>query len=600
MGLIALIIAFILIGALILQSASCLLTRGRPQSIGILDLCLAGIASLVLLSLVSGQMVIGTEFGAVMAQGDWTIWMLRLSLVVAAVLPGLCWCRIRQLNQWRPLFLLAVLIGLSVGVWAATRVVPFNPITPNDPKSLQVFRYDVWWPPLIVWFVICLAGSILALVEVASSFLCSMLASTMVSLLASFALHFEDLPDPDSGPDWRFLERVGLPLALLLLLFRIFEPKLRGDRRRLLWIVTTGIFAALSIALAFLDVPLAARAALNALPLLFVAGGFTAAIIQAMAVWAPRDSATGQQRISPTLRWVSESSVTRNLRRTFPIRRVGGIASALELLLTFVGLVDFFSIGLVSRPIEVLVLFTLWLFFTERLAEGALHSLPAAVKKGRVQFAAMVPVGRLIGAANRVARNSSAAVFRLFTEGEGWVVAAKSIAGIILLLFILTALNEALNYQTMVISSFNWIDAGDAQEAQAGKGTKDAKQAAEAKNNISRLVSDGLINELGRLRHDLRTDLILVHRNSSGERPKDVHFAQVGMGSSQPEAVVAKGEDVEIAGMKIPLPSLLAPVQNAIRSLMSVHVISGSIRKDAQDEYTVWANSNSGETWRET
>src|SRR5262249_10555165 len=143
----------------------------------------------------SSQMVLGVEFGSLMLQGgDRTRILLQLALVGTAVLPWFFWYRIQQLNRPRARMrshdLIGLVLGFALGLWAASRVVAFNP---SDPELLQVFRFDIWWTPMIAWLLFCFVGTSLALVQARSIALRIATFTSLIAPAAAFALHFQEL-----------------------------------------------------------------------------------------------------------------------------------------------------------------------------------------------------------------------------------------------------------------------------------------------------------------------------------------------------------------------------------------------------------------------
>src|SRR5947207_15535834 len=86
--------------ALFLQPCSCFFTKKRPLSIGFLNLFLATLVIFVSVSVLTANLVVASDLGAIMVGGNSMAWLLRVALVVAAMVPGLCWYRIRTLNGW--------------------------------------------------------------------------------------------------------------------------------------------------------------------------------------------------------------------------------------------------------------------------------------------------------------------------------------------------------------------------------------------------------------------------------------------------------------------------------------------------------------------
>ena len=59
---------------------------------------------------------------------------------------------VQRLKGERPGRLGALLIlGVCVGLFATMRITTLNP----EADAFQVYAYDLWWPPLLVWVSVC-------------------------------------------------------------------------------------------------------------------------------------------------------------------------------------------------------------------------------------------------------------------------------------------------------------------------------------------------------------------------------------------------------------------------------------------------------------
>jgi len=251
------LVFFVGISALVIQSGSCLITKKRSPAIGFVDAVLAVITFLIYLSLLSGQMIIGTEFGIIMVQGYWTRWLLGCTLVLTALLPALVWHRVRQLNGWGTSLYLWLLASIPIGSWAASRVFAFNP---GDPEAIRVYLYDAWWPPLVVWVIVCFSGILFALLKADSTTISLAFAALLLAGLAKLVLRFEELPDGWSRPLWTILEIRAIAIAVVLFVSLLYKwPKKRPSastellpkkpRKRLEVIATTIALAVIAISL---------------------------------------------------------------------------------------------------------------------------------------------------------------------------------------------------------------------------------------------------------------------------------------------------------------------------------------------------------------
>jgi tetratricopeptide (TPR) repeat protein len=589
----SLIIALVGVVALSLQGGSCLLTENRPFSLGVLNVLLAGVVGFVALSLYSGQMVLASEWGIVMIQGTWPSRCLRIALIAAAILPPLCLHRVRSLNQWTSHLTLALGVGLAVGAWAATRVSVLNV---TDPDSHQVYLYDIWWPPLIVWFGLCFAGCVLALIKVAPTAALIAFSAALVTPLASFALRFEDLSDSQSRPGWLALERIGIVTATLILVYAFAEDVGRGaSRRRRALLYAVGVAIAVGLWLWLGMISARSRAILGLLPLLPFGAALVLAIVD--EITSKQESTTAAE---PALA-SSRARPLRSLRQIIPITRLSGIVHSLALPLIALCLVDLFSIGYVNRGLELLVVLFLWLFFAEHIAEGALDDLPSLVKDGVLQTAAIKYLWRIGVRSLAAGRRLAASGLGFFAQGNRWQRGLKLLAIPVLTVFMLTAINEAMNYDKTVIQPFRWTEGSELkEEAMKSEANERARALRSSKEDVPKAFSEGVINALGRMRQDLRTDLILAQRNSSGEHPADVRQLGAGAEANPLDTAVAKSDELKFGNVSVPMTFFVSPLQRFIRSWFAIRSINGRLRRSAHGQYIVWVDSSYGESWRQT
>jgi len=168
--------------------------------LGCITILLAVVGLVTLVLIFTGQLVITPEFGKVIVQGLLALIGLWAILLGSAIGFGMSWHaaylksefegfsapaspeKVTRRCWW--LLCLGFLVGLSsfiqvlrLSSWIAgginwlletgdrpsriglLQVFRFQTINPADPKSLQIFAYDLRWPPLLIWLSICLIQS---------------------------------------------------------------------------------------------------------------------------------------------------------------------------------------------------------------------------------------------------------------------------------------------------------------------------------------------------------------------------------------------------------------------------------------------------------
>lgn len=550
--------------ALLVQAGFCLFTK-RPNVIGFVNLLLALVVSCACLLLYSGDMVLGSEFGLAMVRGSRNAWLLRSALVCVALVPGLTWHCIRRFNEgWRSSLAAVIAAGCFFGGWAASRVEGLAPL-PFDPESLRVYTYDVWWPPLMVWITVCFACSVLALVKVDRVYnAVAAVAATLVPI-ASFALHFEELADPQSYRMWQIFEYAAFGLFLCSLAYAVLE----GPRYR-----ARAVAGALGLTAGFVFLPNWAQTSIGLMPAAFFVGSTVFLFIEAL-LSSPRPQHGGE--IGDGSKNVVQRAAE-TVRSFWPANRVLGAALAFSLPIIAVGLTDLFSVGILNRTLESAILIGCWLVFVERLAEGALEKLPTFFRDGVLQLPFFEKAKHLFSAILAGIRKAAQSLVDYFKAESKWVLALRTLLAAVFVIFGLTIAVDVLNSQATIVQ-FQWTP----------KDTKD---------DVSQAISDGVVNSLGRLRSDLRTDLLQVERKASGEHPHDVPFLTAV--TDDVGASIAKSDDLTVGGIKIPVKLLVGPIQDLTRSLLGIRVIRGSVQTTTDGKrYVVTANASDGTSWRE-
>src|SRR5258706_10938590 len=281
--------------------------------------------------------------------------------------------------------------------------------------------------------------------------------------------------------------------------------------------------------------------------------------------------------------------------RPFSMKQIRGTLVALSLPAMFIILIDLFSLGWAPRWLDIGALLLLWLFFAERLVEGALTWFPQFFVGGVLRLPRLEAARDALVAGLTAMGHALKSVFEFFKSGGAWGVTAKLILLPIVYLILLTIANELFNYKKIVIRDFTC--------------TGCAKDAAD---DETRGFVTALINELGQLRADLLPDAIIAQR-SVGKDPNEIHLLSAGMASSAMESVVAKSEDLQVSGLKIPMKIFVDPIQDFVRRFLAIRTIEGSLRYDSseslsdeksdhpaksENRLTIFANSSGGDSWR--
>jgi hypothetical protein len=583
MDLITLVTSIAGISALVLQGVSSLKSDDRQTAVGVIDLLLATIAIFGVYAMTSGSLVLATDFGAVMVQGVWTARLVRAALAASALVPALCWCRVREINKWssRPKTMIGC--GALLGIWAAAQLHVLNPAYPAD---LHVYFYDVWWPPLIIWFIVCFSGVVLAIIESTQFLEWIWAASALTTVTAAAVLRYETLADRQPDSVWPFvwlvIERASWFVAVASAGWQLARDS-QSSRKALM--IVAGVAIAAGAAFAFVPMGSAVRMTIGAIPLAVLILGMIIAIVEQVrggpapagdvATPATEDAHGAADHLRVAIKVVS---------RVMPREsRTHAVALAISLPATAAAVVDLSTIGWLPRWIDVAIVIGFWILLAERLGDEALRNLSL---RALLSFSAVKVIKDTAQAVGRTVKAAGGAVLGFFKteegKGKGLILGMKAVFATIVVLVALVTANELLTTRSIVIKQFQWAGADDDK-------SKDDKAKAQALSSV-------LINALGCLRNDLRTDLMTAGHRSSGERSTDARLLAAGDSSSL-ETAVAKSEEIQISGVKLPVQFLVAPIENAVRALMGVRVIQGTVWKTG-DRAVVAANSSGGESWR--
>jgi tetratricopeptide (TPR) repeat protein len=445
--------------------------------------------------------------------------------------------------------------------------------------------YDVWWPPMILWLTLCFCGSVLSLAYAPGNLLCAAFTAAITTALGVFALHHQDLSDPRSKPVWTIVERLSFAVAVLLIVWVGTETLSRRAWRGLIiagFATVCGWFAfSLDAGKNLRIIPVMSdniRTVLALIPVAFLALGTVLAIIDQFPKLSTRAPANADE----------PATAGGYTSKFLQIGRLSGIVLSVSLPVIAFCTADLFSLGYLNRSLDFLILSGLWLFFAERLAENALDNLPRLFKNGVLQLTILKRPGLAILEFFKKRTQSVAGIVKAISDSpqsgtiKTIVATVTLVAGTVAALMFLTVLEEVSNHQDIVIQSIRWV------------GPDDPK-----KDDISVGISDALINALGRLRQDLQPDLIIAERTSSGEHPREVRLLRAGSDTSSMQAAAAKSDDLQIAGLKLPIGFFAVPIQRTIRSMLGTRVIAGTVRKSSDGSYMILANSSTGKTWRE-
>ena len=565
-GIIALLVGV----PLVLQGIS-LVSRARPwRRLGILNLLLAGLGFVFFSMMASGVVVFGREFGVVMVEGSWGQAGLIVLLIGLPVAAGLGLHVVGTATGSTIRLEWVLILGFVIGAAASLCVSGLNA---SAPLPLRVYEYDLWWPVWLGWMAICLFGSGFAISRIVQRGHWLVFCLAALSLLAIIAVGRSRLRfsygHPSTRMIWLICLCLGFPalLAMGAWLLRISWPRTLFDARAWRWTLT---IAVLLTALA----SCAVWAYGEVLTPVFVFFSLVAAVTLVVIV----------VRTVPHLRtWRAAG---------YPIHDVGragrwdDIAALAALMAIIAAIVDLIYSGFFPPLMTFATLVLAWLVIVE-VATGSLRQtgdLGAEQQSGTLS--PLAHASRNAASALRDFMSGSISRIQKYFQADSWPAAAiKTVVAVLAGVVILVVCAELPNVGKTTVMPFSVTLPNDPNA-----------KTDELEKKLSRVIPDRVLNALGLLRLELRTEVMTLSPMSDAK----ARSSRIDTASATPagwEAVLARSSDLKIGGVEVPLSVLTAPIQSIMRSLVGERVISGSFYA-GQSAFTLHATSSDGDYWR--
>jgi len=609
--------------------------------LGRLTILLAAVGFVALVLIFTGQLVITPEFGKVIVQGRLALIGLCAILLGSAIGFGMSWHaaylksefegfsapaspeKVTRRCWW--LLCLGFLVGLSsiiqvlrLSSWIGGGInwllesgdrpgrigllqdFRFQPINPADPQSLQIFAYDLRWPPLLVWLSICLIQSGALFLKKRWSPLSRWWIVTFfigVQSITTFVL--SPVSASNTIPLTLFFWPMFALIAALInavlatrLVMRVPATRLKDFLANHPTITKLKDFLA--------NHPTIRRWSFRVLTLVLAIGGmFLWGYVFVLLTDSVSDPSPGLAILlffillfgGPMLVLLGAGLYRLYLhlrggdgKRTWMVlphvnidlHEVISLFAVVVMALSIVGLFyDVLGIG----PIIPLIAFYLsWALLAQIIADDMPHGIFHGL---RVASARQLAPDSAPRRSFKLARRRLLRSWVRLRRRLGRLVSVQStpimVFKLLIIIALLLAFTELPHTGKTIIQPFTTSGQNKADQDNAGQ-----------------FVSDRLIADLGAINQLLRPDSILLSPGASGG--VNIKFVTAGGEASGVDAVLAKSDDVTIAGVKIPPGLLVAPIQGPMRIVLGVRLISGSLQDDG-DGYTLLAASNRGETW---
>ena len=516
---------------------------------GILTISLAVIGAVCHILLLSRMLVLSSEFGLVMVQGPFGRFCAYLVITVIAISAAIGWHVARLATKRNSSTTLMIILGIAAALLSVIPPDTIAPLNALEAPAHQIYRYDIWWPPMLIWGSLCAVEILLMACNLYSSTQRLWLAAAWITVLAYYALR-EPLPFlPRSTVFWKFCLGISLPLSMSVATWIGSQPRAdRPTQGRWKQIVLTafsaivGLFSIL-LAILFLKVFL--------LPWLV------------WGSWLTLLGIAGAYRLYRRLNARSDG-------KPYPSEISGKYHLPFIIFLTIPLFLPFLVRFANSNPVIASTFFTLgWIVLAEAILPGKLGPLSQWTIVDQIRQAQSPLKHSLVVLRDRLKSGVDLVGNRLkaIFSAEKWPVAVlKVLIGLIVLII----LNEIPNFGKTVIQPFSVV-------------------VKETSDRLGQVVSAQILNGLSSYQKDLQPDDVQLE--------SDKIFKYVSPGEIVTSAY-AKSADFDIGGVKIPLEVLAAPIQSPLRRLLGVRVISGKLYADEEKRYSLLANSSGGTTWK--
>jgi tetratricopeptide (TPR) repeat protein len=542
--------AVVITSALMVGEGVWFLRHGEPpvraRRWGLLLLVVAGWSLIWARLFFLGRMVVSPELGVLMAQGG-PVTGLGLGLLLGGIAlgAGIAWGACHCHEGCRPSFRWW-LMGGALGMGLVT-ALQLQPLQMEEPGLPRIYSYDLWSPPLLLWLCLCLAGSILGLLQVRSRLSLVWFTTVLVTALALFAEGRAEYTGSELAEKWDVAWSQCLMLALPASMglaawlaswgLQLRSRGLRGVIRSLLVVALAGLGGR------FVVMEQQTRSLWGAFAVIAVA-------LAALRAW--KRLATYSPDIPPLRRYLALAAVM-----LLPLSVVVPLRST-----SFNPLVDLAGLMLG------------WGVLADALLEGPLSRQLRALREATStpgRTALWAALQGLTAAGRRLRAWSK----QLFSLPSFPIALAKLLVALVLII----ALGEIPNAGKTIIQPFRDTGIAPADEKALGQS-----------------VSDNLLSAIGALRKELRPEGLLLQPAGGDEPEKQRQYSGRGLDTGDSTTVFTTDMSLDVGSIKVPIHLLIAPIQTPVRALLGVRVIQGTLHED-QSRYTLLAASNTGETW---
>jgi tetratricopeptide (TPR) repeat protein len=548
----------------------------------------------------AGALIASPEYGVLMVQGTAALVWACLLLVGIAVGGGI----ISQIvllsrhadrpageanegKKWPSHRVYILFLGLVVGVAAAFQ---FQSLNPSDPTPFCIRFYDMWWPPLMVWLMVCLSQWIATTIWVRAPlfrFLWALFCVTGIAFVpvshSNGGFHYGN---PSSELLWKAVVILGVPLFMALspLVFMKSESgPYRGAWRVRVAISGLSGGAGLASALYWTN------PSESPLPWFLRPWVFWLAWTLVFTGWTLVRLHLGSFKV-PVLS---------------PRGRAGDAVAGIAVLTIAWSIADLTHFIQLDPAWDLAILISSWIVLLEMIAgariidlQGAAHATVENAKERlrQARDGARTRTAKTVSTWRRILRVKSGAVL---------------VARLIMVAVVLIAADEIPSAGKMIVHPFSV--AGLPAKDNPREATPTATPSQNANNNgddkekeknryLGHLLADRIANTLALFGQELRPDVLVTvsskFSHSDNGDPKRSWVPATSEESDGLEAA-AKNSNVSVSGVNVSLEFLTAPIQAPMRRLLGIRTIRGSVQSEGKgNKHVLLASSSNGQTWR--
>jgi|GEM_PF-3470727 len=549
---------------------------------GILNLFLATGGLIAFFLFRAGALIASPEYGVLMVQGTAARGWACLLLIGAAIASGIIWQIARQVKKLPSHPVRVPLLGLAIGL-AATYI--FRNLNPFDPTPFCIRFYDMWWPPLLVWLVVCLSQWVATTIGVLSRLGRILWATFFVTGIGFLPVSRTQggfrYGDPSSEILWKVIVCVGVPLFMVLSPLVLMRSKIEDHQRsRRLQIVIVGLAGCVGLVSAWFWT--------------FRPGSQLSRILPPWMLWAVW--------IVVFAGWVLIQLRKGSFRLPLlsPKGRRGDAMAGIALLFIGLSLADLTHFILLDPAWDLAALIFFWILLLEMIACAKIVDFRRTVRKK-----AETVIERLWKADGGMRKFSSSAgnLCKKVVTVTTWVAL---IVRLIVAIAVLIAAAEIPYAGKTIVHSFNITGLPNQDNSEKESPDKNNNDRDKEKNKyLEHELADRVANTLALIGQELRPDVLVAVSPKGDSRTDDRgdkrRVAWVSATSEESDGLetAAKSSSLSIPGMtgSLSLEFLTAPIQGPMRNLLGIRTIHGSIQAKG-NKYVLLASSSNGQTWR--